>query len=74
MDSLATAYSLPVEFVVETKELAQEAYRIAHVANITYYDASFLALAKQEKAALVTDNPKHQKKIKEVKVIPLAEY
>ena len=41
---------------------------------MTYYDASFIALAKQEDAILVTDNPKHQTKISGVKVVPLGEY
>lgn len=35
---------------------------------------ALLALARQEDAALVTDNPKHQGKSKDVKVIPLADY
>lgn len=42
--------------------------------NITYYDASFIALAKLENAQLVTDNPKHQGKTTEVKVIALQDY
>ena len=80
LDSLATVYSLPITFFPETQELAFEAFRMASEAkekgfkNVTYYDASFTALAKQEDATLVTDNPKHQARIQDVKVLPLSRY
>lgn len=74
LDSLATAYSLPVQFIYETPQLAFETYKIASEAKITYYDAAFLALAKQEEAILVTDNLKHQGKSSTVKVIALKDY
>lgn len=67
-------YELPITFVPESQELAEFTYKIGQEFNITYYDASFIALAKQENAALITDNPKHQGKTREIKVIPLAEY
>jgi predicted nucleic acid-binding protein len=41
---------------------------------MTYYDASFVALARIENAVLVTDNPKHQAKQLAVKVISLKDY
>lgn len=72
--SLGTVYQLPITFVPETEELANQTYRIAQQGSITYYDASFVALAKRENAALVTDNPKHQTRQLDVKVIPLKEY
>lgn len=72
--SLGTVYQLPITFVPETEKLANETYRIAHQGSITYYDASFVALAKRENAVLVTDNPKHQARKLDVKVIPLKEY
>lgn len=75
LDALGTASRLPINFVAETPELASETYSIAtENAGITYYDASFMALAKQEKATLVTDNPKHQKRISGVKVRVLKNY
>ena len=73
-------YNLPIEFVSTNEELALKIYLTAnHATNngkvkITYYDSAFVALAKQENATLVTDNPKHQAKIKGVKVIPLEKY
>ncbi|MBI4084854.1 MAG: type II toxin-antitoxin system VapC family toxin [Candidatus Levybacteria bacterium] len=73
-ESLGTVYQLPITFISESEELAKETYRIAEKAGITYYDASFVALAKLESAALVTNNPKHQGKTDEVKVISLADY
>lgn len=74
LDALTVSHALPVVFVIETPDLAIETYQIAEATGITYYDASFMALAKQEKATLVTDNPKHQKKAKGIKVIPLENY
>ena len=79
--SLGTVYSLPVRFVPETEELADETYQMAnkvrqteHPPKFTYYDASFAALARQEGAILVTANPKHQIKIVGVKVVALGNY
>ncbi|HLC52812.1 MAG TPA: type II toxin-antitoxin system VapC family toxin [Candidatus Nanoarchaeia archaeon] len=72
--SLGTVYQLPITFVPETKELANQTYQVAQLSGMTYYDASFVALAKREDAALVTDNPKHQAKHLDVKVIPLKDY
>ena len=56
------------------KVVVDTSVEIAESAGITYYDASFMALAKQEKATLVTDNPKHQRKIQGIKVIALKNY
>lgn len=73
-ESLATIYQLPINFISETEDLAAQTFRIAQKESITYYDASFIALAKQENAVLVTDNPKHQGKTKEIEVKPLQDY
>lgn len=72
--TLSSFYTLPLKFHNQTKELALITFKIAKEANVTFYDASFLALAKQENAVLVTDNPKHQSKIKGVRVIALRDY
>lgn len=55
-------FALPIQFVAQSKEVAQETYKIAQETDITYHDPCFIALAKQEDAELVTDNPKHQAK------------
>ena len=73
-DYLETFYKSPITIVDETEELALLTYRIAHEYTLTYYDASFVALAKQENAILITDNTKHQAKVKEAKVVPLKDY
>ena len=73
-ESLGTIHQLPINFIPETENLAKQSYQIAQHAGITYYDASFIALAKQENATLVTDNPKHQAKDFDVKVIALKDY
>ncbi len=72
--SLGTIYELPITFVPETEALACSTYQLGKKHNMTYYDASFLSVAKAYKAPLVTDNIKHQGKQSEVKVIPLARY
>ena len=73
-EALEIFYSLPVQFISETIELSRETYAIGNKSGITYYDASFAALAKQEEAVLITDNPKHQQKFPGVKVVSLKEY
>lgn len=73
-ESLGTIYQLPVTFVPESEELAKQTYKMALQDRITYYDASFIALAKQENATLVTENIKHQGKSQVVKVTSLRDY
>ncbi|MBI2028966.1 type II toxin-antitoxin system VapC family toxin [Candidatus Gottesmanbacteria bacterium] len=72
--SLATYYAIPINFIPETKELAKEAYRFSNDLNITYYDGTYLSLAKEINAILVTENIKHLGKTTEVKVRSLANY
>lgn len=71
---LGYLFALPIELVALNKDLAKETYKIADDLKITFYDACFIALAKRERATLVTDNPKHQAKTKEITVISLEEY
>ena len=67
-------FSLPIQFYNQTQPLAETTYAIGRKLGLTYYDASFISLAKQENAILVTDNIKHQGKTSEIKVIPLSKY
>ncbi len=68
-------YVLPIQFIPEDIDLAQLTIELAYNNKITYYDASFLALAKKFSADLVTDNPKHQiQKVYGVKVVLLKNY
>ena len=67
--ALKIFYSLPLTFVEENFELAGLSYKFAEKLDISYYDACFLALAKTQKATLVTANPRHQQKIASIKVI-----
>lgn len=71
---LAILYSFPINFVAETENLAKETFALAEYLGITYYDASFLSLATQYNATLVTDNIKHQGKNSGIKVISLKDY
>lgn len=72
--ALELLYSLPLKFVVASKDDADCSYAIAHAQGIAYYDAVFLALAKTLSAPLVTDNVRHQRGAPGVQVIPLAKY
>ena len=68
-------YILPIKFISEDIILAKTTIEISHKCKITYYDASFMALAVKLKATLITNNPKHQRKnIKNIKVIELKDF
>ncbi|OGM27887.1 hypothetical protein A3D00_01645 [Candidatus Woesebacteria bacterium RIFCSPHIGHO2_02_FULL_38_9] len=73
-ETLSVFYSIPIHFVTESFELSKQAFGIGVKSGITYYDAAFVALTKQERATLITDNPKHQTRIPGIKVVPLREY
>lgn len=72
--SLGTVYNLPLHFVPETQKLAELTYKTGQDLNITYYDASFLSVAEQLGASLITDNVKHHGKSTRVRVISLKDY
>lgn len=72
--SLVTAYALPITFISESQESAGRTYLLAHDLGVTYYDASFLSLAKQYNAVLVTEDVKDQTREADVKVISLKDY
>ena len=68
-------YILPIKFIQEDLTLAKITIKIAHKYKITYYDASFMALAANLKVTLVTNNPKHHKKnIENIKVVELKDF
>jgi len=71
---LAQLYKLPITFVEDTAELAEKTFELAVQAEITYYDASFMALACQYDATLVTGNMKHQGKLNAIKVRAIKDY
>lgn len=71
---LFTAYSLPITFISESSDLAEETFTQARLYDVTYYDAAFLALAKKFNAILITENVKHQGKSRDVKVIALKDF
>ena len=73
-DALDAFNKLPLMYLDLDLELMITSYEIAEKYNITFYDASFIALAYKLPALLITDNPKHQKKFEKVKVIPLKDY
>lgn len=72
--SLVTIYSLPIDFQPLNQNEAIKILEIAAENKITYYDASFIQLAKEKNATLITANPKHQRQFAGVKVIDLKNY
>lgn len=73
-DALDAFSKLPLHVISPTFEEMITIYEIADKADITYYDATFIALAQKLGCPLVTANPKHQKRYPGVKVIPLEKY
>jgi len=71
---LHTLFAFPIQFIAESEDLAKETFTLAESLKITYYDASFLSLAKKYDATLVTENIKHQGKSTKVKVKSLQDY
>lgn len=71
---LAAFYGLPITFVGDNEQLTLLTYNIAEKCGITYYDASFMAIAKDFDATLITDNVKHQGKAPDIAVIALKDY
>jgi predicted nucleic acid-binding protein len=71
---LSQLYKLPIIFIQETDATAIDTYRLAAESKITYYDASFMALAAEFDAKLVTDNIKHQGRNNKVNVIAIENY
>lgn len=72
--TLTQFYNLPIKFIAESEESAKETYNLASTLRITYYDASFLSLAKLYNATLVTENIKHQGRDSNIKVVALKDY
>ena len=73
---IETLFAIPINFMDLNEGMAKEAVELALTEKITFYDASFMILARNLGANLVTDNPKHQKlspKAK-AKIIPLENY
>jgi len=62
---------LPVERLAQTQDRAKLSYKLGHKYGLTFYDAVFAALAYEKACPLVSDNPKHQSRVKEVEVIAL---
>ena len=52
MEAMEVLYALPIRFVPESGKIAKETFVSGVQGGVTYYDASFVALAKQEKRTL----------------------
>jgi predicted nucleic acid-binding protein len=71
---LSQFYKLPISFIEDNPVVAEQTVSLAIGENVTYYDASFMSLASQYEAVLITDNIKDQAKPDKIKVIPLKDY
>jgi len=71
MVSISTIFELPIRFVSLSNEQSQLSAKVATESGMTFYDATFIALAMDQNAVLITENTKHQAKCKEVKVLSL---
>lgn len=70
-DAVETIYNSPIELFALDKLLALAAVRFMSDYNLTFYDASYVALAQILQAPLLTADLKHHKKIKEIEVLEL---
>jgi predicted nucleic acid-binding protein len=73
-ESLTTLFDLDLSIITISEQLLQAAVRLARKANITEYDACYVAIAIENHCPLVTANPKHQKQNAGCRVIPLEEW
>lgn len=73
-DTLDGLSKLPLHVISPTFDELSVIYEIASILNITFYDATFLGLAKIHNALLITANPKHQKSLPGINVIHLKDY
>ena len=74
-EALSGFYDISIQFFPQDEKQAFNSMNIALKHNITFYDASFIALAEKLQATLVTDNVKHQGKYKgKIKVIALKDF
>lgn len=71
---LRILFTSPIKFIPQSELLAREAFNIAQQSGVTYYDASFMSLAKLYNATLITENPKHQGRSKQIKISTLKDY
>lgn len=61
LDAIATLFDLDLGVFPVDVERLSSAVRIARKANVTEYDACYIALAIENRCPLITANPRHQK-------------
>lgn len=65
-------FNIGIDYYQLDKVLVYQAVEFMVNYNITFYDSVYGALAFQYNAPLISANPKHHQKIKEIKVIDIA--
>lgn len=71
--TLTAFYSLPITFLPENMTRMATTYALANEHKLTYYDATYLTLAKELGATLITAD-KEQASTKLVKTILISDY
>jgi predicted nucleic acid-binding protein len=71
---LENLFTLPIQYTALSSEDAIRSLEVAARHHITFYDAVFIQLSIRLACPLITDNVKHQMKVKEAVIIPLKNY
>lgn len=71
---LGLLFDLPIEFVSSSLELAKNSYAIASAYGLSYSESTYLALAEQRGAILVTEKVDKNALETGVKIIALKDY
>lgn len=70
--AIESILDIELDYYYLDKELVNQAIDFMVNYNITFYDAVYGALSFLHNAPLISANPKHHKKIKEIKVVDIA--
>lgn len=72
-DSLADLFAMELLEEPLTERLAVDAWRVAHEAGITFYDAAYLAVARKRNGVVVTADREFVRKARSRRVASLAD-
>ena len=71
---LMVLFNLPIEFIPHSPELLKRSYVIASAYGIDIFESSFLALAEQKGATLITENVNDEVSDLGLKIVALEDY
>lgn len=73
-EAVENFFALPLRAIATDLHLAAASAILADEYKLTFYDAVYMALAFDLNIPLITANPKHQKSIAGIQVIPLSNW